>query len=193
VPACSESVQILQQAFDLDTEAKYGPDVRRVIYSLAFLGCAAAPPAAPVGVSTRQPTPKADPKAEDIFDLAVVERGLAPVPPASFVSRGHAGGRFRAALLANATGSARMDDAGGSFDVGTVFLMKHSENAADSAKGPTLIMEKKAKGFDAAHGDWNYRVIDASGKMREEGALPRCYMCHDDAPHDRVFTLPRAD
>jgi hypothetical protein len=186
-------VRIIQQVFDLDTQAKYGPCVRFAVYSLALLGCAGAPPAAPVGVSTGPTAVKAEPKAEIAFDLAAAERGLLPVAPTSFVSRGHAGGRFRAELLANASGSSRLGDAGGNFDVGTVFLMKHSENAADSAKGPTLIMEKKAKGFDAAHGDWNYRVIDASGKMREEGALPRCYMCHDDAPHDRVFTLPHAD
>jgi hypothetical protein len=149
--------------------------------------------AAPVGVSTAKPAASAEAKADALFDLAAAERGLAPVVSTSFISRGHAGGRFRAELLANAPGSAHLGDAGGNFESGTVFLMKHSENAADAAKGPTLIMEKKAKGFDAVHGDWNYRVIDAAGKLREEGALPRCFMCHDDAPHDRVFTLPRVE
>jgi hypothetical protein len=177
--------------FDLPRVAKYGPGVRLAIYSLLSLGCAGAPAREPVGVSTAQTAAKSETKAEVAFDLAAAERGLAPV--ASFVSRGHAGGRFRAELVANAAGSAHLGDAGGSFEVGTVFLMKHRENAADAAKGPTLIMEKKAKGFDAAHGDWNYRVVDTSGKLREEGALARCFMCHDDAPHDRVFTLPRAE
>lgn len=157
---------------------------------LCILSCAGAPPAAVVGSTEHREGAKAETPAKSTYDLKTARAALSPLGPAHFISRGHADGRFRAELLANGPAREHMNDASGSFEVGATFLMAHVEARGDSTSGPTLMMEKKAKGFDAAHGDWLYRVIDQGGAVREEGALARCFMCHDDAPHDRVFQLP---
>jgi hypothetical protein len=121
--------------------------------------------------------------------LAVIP---SPSSPLSFVSLGHAGGRFRASVASNTLGTSHFTDASGTFPAGALFLMSHVENASDAATGPSLVMEKKAAGFDPAHGDWSYAVVDPKGALLREGALEPCWRCHSDAPHDYVFRLPSA-
>lgn len=48
-------------------------------------------------------------------------------------------------------------------------------------------MVKRPVGYDPAGGDWEYLVIEASGRIEQRGRLPLCARCHADAPHDHLF------
>jgi len=50
-----------------------------------------------------------------------------------------------------------------------------------------FVMVKRAPGYDPAGGDWEYLVLDASGRVEERGKLPLCARCHAEAPHDHLF------
>jgi len=65
--------------------------------------------------------------------------------------------------------------------------MDHFERT-DGAKGPTMAMEKKPKGYDPAHGDWRWVIVGSNGALLFDGKTERCWGCHDDAAHDRVFS-----
>jgi hypothetical protein len=44
------------------------------------------------------------------------------------------------------------------------------------------VMMKMAPGYDPENSDWWYGVYDRSGtKIREEGKLPDCILCHQQA------------
>jgi hypothetical protein len=173
--------------------------VRRCFLLLTVLiSTAACGAAAPQGVGTSRSNERAqaasrapDSAGSAPYALEKLRAQLETLaPPASFVSLGHAGGRFRATVATNAPGKAHVADAAGGFPAGTVFLMSHVENASDAATGPSLVMEKKNAGFDPAHGDWSYAVVDPKGALLREGTLEPCWRCHSDAPHDYVFSLP---
>ncbi len=40
-------------------------------------------------------------------------------------------------------------------------------------------MKKMATGYNRDHGDWEYGVIDSTGKLVESGKLQSCMACHD--------------
>jgi hypothetical protein len=145
-------------------------------------GVGVSPSKSPVVAASSGPTAPAVPVDQRI-------KALTPLTNAAVVSQGHAGGRFRAQVYGNALAKDAFAAKAGDFPAGTVFLMTHVENATDDAPGPTLMMEKKPRGTLAARGDWTYAVIDTQGAVREEGAIPGCFMCHDDAPRDRVFAF----
>jgi hypothetical protein len=55
-------------------------------------------------------------------------------------------------------------------------------------------MEKRAKGYDGAHGDWHYAVVDPSGAVsmtgsgKEGSPTEFCAACHQQAKaNDYVF------
>ena len=52
-------------------------------------------------------------------------------------------------------------------------------------------MVKRPPGYDPAGGDWEYLVLDASGRIEQRGRLPLCARCHADAPHDHLFGTGR--
>jgi hypothetical protein len=41
-------------------------------------------------------------------------------------------------------------------------------------------------------GMWHYVLADGAGGLIEEGALPVCARCHDEAPTHGLFGLPQA-
>jgi hypothetical protein len=49
------------------------------------------------------------------------------------------------------------------------------------------MMEKMSAGFAEAHGDWRYSVVD--GTSVTVGTLESCVSCHDEAPHDHLFSI----
>ena len=50
-----------------------------------------------------------------------------------------------------------------------------------------FVMVKRAPGFDAAGGDWEYLVVSPAAEIEQRGALPLCARCHAEAPHDHLF------
>ena len=52
-------------------------------------------------------------------------------------------------------------------------------------------MTKRPPGYDPASGDWEYLVLDATGRIEQRGRLPACARCHVDAPRDHLFGTGR--
>ncbi|MEO5725709.1 MAG: hypothetical protein ABI134_34880 [Byssovorax sp.] len=52
-------------------------------------------------------------------------------------------------------------------------------------------MVKRPAGYDPAGGDWEYLVLDSTGRIEQRGRLPLCARCHADAPHDHLFGTGR--
>ncbi len=50
-----------------------------------------------------------------------------------------------------------------------------------------FVMVKRAPGYDAAGGDWEYLVVLPDGSVEARGKLPLCARCHAEAPHNRLF------
>jgi hypothetical protein len=111
---------------------------------------------------------------------------------ARFASNGHGLGRYDADVYVNAEGKDACMSARVAIPVGTRIVMEHVERGGQpgpTIPGPMMMMEKKPPGFDADHGDWRYVGVDANGV--QDGALDACKTCHDEAPHDHVFSLPQ--
>ncbi len=120
---------------------------------------------------------------------------LAKVDARRFVALGHAGGRFDADVYVTPSAKDAAFGLLGKIEPGTILVMDqslHNKSAAPAPttsppSAPTLMMEKRPPGFDPAHGDWRYVVVD--GNSVEDGPLPLCASCHDEAPHDHVFAI----
>lgn len=69
--------------------------------------------------------------------------------------------------------------------VGAVLVEQH--HGQDGSTGPQYAMVKRESGFDAAGGDWEYFVVEPSGKVASRGALSYCSRCHGDASADHLF------
>jgi hypothetical protein len=105
-------------------------------------------------------------------------------------AQGHAGGRFDAEVYVTPSAKEAAFSPLGKIEPGTVLVMDQSRRGKEmnsGVEGPTLMMEKRAPGFDPAHGDWRYVVVD--GPSIEDGPLPLCARCRDEAPHDHVFAI----
>lgn len=104
---------------------------------------------------------------------------------ARLVSRGHGGGRYRMRLFANGAALRAWHARARRMPVGALFAAAHSERGRP---GPLLVMQKRAPGYDAAHGDWYYAVADsAARRVLRQGRLADCAGCHSTAPTDHVF------
>jgi hypothetical protein len=148
-----------------------------------------------VGVSTPSPPPLEAPDAS----------APPPLPPAipadfrarftklsrtRFMSQGHLIERFWVEVYANDAGRAAYESKSATAAPGAMIVAEEWEHRVDGERhGPVLMMEKRDKGFDPEHGDWRYVVVEASGKVSGDGKLDGCYRCHDDAPHDHLFTI----
>lgn len=125
--------------------------------------------------------------------------GVSPVPgdfrtsmtrvsAARFVSQGHAGGRWEADVYANRAGAEALAADRGPVPTGALFIEEHFERG-DAGAGPIMLMEKRAPGYDAAHGDWRYVAVGARGAVVKDGAVESCAECHGEAPRDHVFRV----
>ena len=117
---------------------------------------------------------------------------------ARFVSNGHAGGRWAVDVYVNDAGKEALSAERGEVPIGTQLVKEHFERspgaradaqAETQARGPIMMMEKRAPGFDAEHGDWRYVVVGAGGELVKDGPIASCAGCHDDAPHDHLFRI----
>lgn len=107
---------------------------------------------------------------------------------ARFVSQGHAGGRWDADVYANRIGAEALAANRGPVPTGALFVEEHFERG-DAGAGPMMLMEKRAPGYDPAHGDWRYVAIGARGAVVKDGAVESCAECHGDAPRDHLFRV----
>jgi hypothetical protein len=105
-----------------------------------------------------------------------------------FTSRGHAGGRWDVDVYANRAGADALAAGGRVVGVGSVYVEEHFEKG-DGGAGPIMMMEKRAPGFDAEHGDWRYVVVGSRGNVLKDGVEASCAGCHGDAPGDHVFRV----
>jgi hypothetical protein len=101
---------------------------------------------------------------------------------------GHAGGRFEIDVYANELGKRALDEHAPAAE-GAAFAVEHTERASTPRPGPLMLMEKEAKGYAPARGDWRYVAVTASGAVALDGAETSCADCHDEAPVDRIFPI----
>ena len=77
------------------------------------------------------------------------------------------------------------------FPVGSVIVKEKFANVAGKLPRPelTTVMIKRENGFNPKCGDWEFAVLDASGKkLLERGKIDRCMKCHvGEASSDFVF------
>ena len=167
--------------------------------AVAFAACKPRPSGVPVGTSSSAPTAERS-AAGDGGALAPsaipsdFRASFAKANKARFVSSGHAGGRWAVVVYVNATGKEALLAERGLVPVGTTLVKEHFERSASAlaetqARGPIMMMEKRAPGFDPAHGDWRYVVLGSTGELVKDGPIASCAGCHDDAPHDHIFRI----
>ena len=72
--------------------------------------------------------------------------------------------------------------------VGTVIVKEKLANVKDKNPVMCTVMRKREAGYDSAHGDWEYSVIDEKGKVTGQDVLDRCISCHEEQKSsDYVF------
>ncbi len=116
------------------------------------------------------------------------ETSFAKLSAARAPSNGHAAGRWDVLVYASADAQGPLASGHGDVPVGATIVEVHYERAG-GARGPLMMMEKREKGYDAAHGDWRYVVVGAGGELVKDGPIESCAGCHDDAPHDHLFKV----
>ncbi len=112
---------------------------------------------------------------------------LARVGPDSFVSRGHAGGRYAVTVDVTPEAKDAVHGAGADFAAGTEIVMT-SLDRKTRGQGPTYFMQKAPLPPDAAGGSWRFGIVEDPAAPAEDLAL--CARCHEEAPNDHVFRLP---
>jgi hypothetical protein len=112
---------------------------------------------------------------------------LARVGADSFVSWGHAGGRYSATVYVTPAAKSTLFQAGADVATGTEVVMTDVETAGHKP-GPTFFMLKDAPAAGAPSGEWRYGIVESPGAKASE--LTLCARCHAEAPHDHVFALP---
>ena len=68
---------------------------------------------------------------------------------------------------------------------GSIVIEEHKDS--EGKPGPIYAMVKRDPGFDVQGGDWEYLVVDGTGRVEQRGAIAHCARCHADAPVDHLF------
>ena len=106
---------------------------------------------------------------------------LARVGPDSFVSSGHAGGRYAATVYVTPAAKDTALRADGVVAAGTEIVMTNVDRVTHAA-GPTFFMQKEPSGA------WRFATQETTN-VKSDG-LALCARCHAEAPGDHVFGLP---
>jgi len=176
----------------------------RLLLGLALAGPALAgchaPPLNGIGKATEGATttairiPAPDGAAPPCPIPADFTTKLARVGPDSFVSWGHAGGRYAGTVYVTPESKPALAVTGDGVDfpVGTQVVLVAVDRTTHKP-GPTLYMQKnapRAAGAAPSKGaavEWEYGVLEATSTNVEGAAL--CARCHAEAAHDGVFGL----
>lgn len=165
------------------------------VFAVACLGRSSGPA---VGVSDR---PSGGSTPSDAGTTAALDAAAAlpssykttftKVNKARFVSTGHATGRWEVDVWANDIAQKALAARAREVPVGAVVVEEHFERstAADKARGPVMVMEKRPPGFSKEHGDWRWAVVGSQGQLVKDGTIESCAGCHDDAPMDGLFPI----
>lgn len=99
---------------------------------------------------------------------------------------GHLTGELEGEILAGGAGTYPALGPGSRIGPGATLVERLS---APGAAAPLvyLVMVKRAPGFDAGGGDWEYLVVSPAAEIDQRGVLPLCARCHAEAPHDHLF------
>ena len=132
---------------------------------------------------------------------AATEPAPSPLPPDflatfarigadSFVSWGHAGGQYAAAVYVSASakdGTLRRSE----LPAGAQLVMTTVDRATKKA-GPTFFMEKLKENAASRGARWRYGVvtIEPGAERRTTEDFTLCARCHAEAPRDQVFGVP---
>lgn len=165
--------------------------VATVIAGLAACGASSA---GLVGASERPPGGSIPPLTRDAGPV----QGAASLPEnyrtkfakvnkARMASAGHATGRWDIDIYANETASIALAARAREVPVGAIVVQEHFEK--DGARGPIMVMEKRAKGYASDNGDWRWTVVGSSGQLVSDGIVASCAGCHNDAPMDGMFPI----
>ena len=103
---------------------------------------------------------------------------LSRVGPESFVSWGHAGGRYVSTVFVTLEAKDLLGRGAGDPATGTLVVMTHKDRARGA--GPTYFMQKQDAG-------WRFGVV---GAVDAFPGIALCARCHAEAPHGQLFTLP---
>lgn len=114
---------------------------------------------------------------------------FAKVNKSKIPSAGHAVGRWNIEVWANEPALKALAVRSRDVPVGAILVQEHFEKTVSGARGPIMVMEKRAKGFDPEHGDWRYTVVGSTGLLVNDGVVASCAGCHDDAPMDGLFPI----
>jgi hypothetical protein len=106
---------------------------------------------------------------------------LARVGPDSFVSSGHAGGRYAATVYVTPAAKDVVLRVGTVVAPGTEIVMTNVDRASHTP-GPTLFMQKEPSGA------WRFGTRETTDAKHEGLAL--CARCHAEATGDHIFGLP---
>jgi hypothetical protein len=105
-------------------------------------------------------------------------------------SRGHHVGVLKGEVRANDIAAASSGENRGPMGKGAVWVELHRDRSTGGSSG-LFAMEKREAGYNAEGGDWEYVVVDDSGRVQSRGELAACARCHADAPIDFVFLGPK--
>ena len=91
----------------------------------------------------------------------------------------HAHSNYYCHVYVNVAGLETMKSGKGIYPVGSVIVkQKYSDEEATETELFT-IMRKMKPGYDKAHGDWEYSIVDRTGvKELVSGRLEACIKCH---------------
>ena len=117
---------------------------------------------------------------------------FARMGPESFVSWGHAAGRYTGTVYVTPEAKDSIARARDDLAAGTDLVMVSVDHTTHKP-GPTFFMRKDARpgidgGAGSGNGTWRYGVVEITHAATEDIAL--CARCHAEAPHDHVYALP---
>jgi len=113
---------------------------------------------------------------------------LTRVGAESFVSWGHAGGRYSASLYVTPAAKDALFRRDAPLPDGTELVLTETDKATRKP-GPTYFMKREAPTADASPGAWRYGIVD--GVARPADAFALCARCHAEAGWDGVFAVPK--
>ncbi len=109
------------------------------------------------------------------FKMDDVVAGRCDVNPKNF----HAHSGYYCHVYVNDAGLETMKSGKGVYPVGSVIVKQKYSDEKATATELFTIMRKMKPGYDTAHGDWEYSIVDRTGKKElVSGRLEACIECH---------------
>jgi hypothetical protein len=137
-----------------------------------------------VDASSPTPSPHATARSGARWDLADQLRTARPAGRRAWSE--HLGGELEGEVLASPGTTYPPRGPASQVAVGTTLIERLFHPGAAQPQ-TYFVMIKRAPGYDAPGGDWEYLVVSPDGHVEEPSPLPLCARCHAEAPHDHLF------